>query len=105
ERLVTKLFADAGYVCGLIGKLHLSGAERGAEARGDDGYSVFQWSNMPRPEDGTSYNNAYHHWLRAKGIDPFALFAEVDALIGPGVPAEYHQTTWVAEATCDFIRA
>ena len=59
-----------GYMCGLIGKLHLSGAEHGAENRADDGYGYFQWSNMPRPEDGTSFNNAYHQWLRAKGLRP-----------------------------------
>ena len=105
ETMVTKLLADHGYLCGLIGKLHLTGAQGGAENRGDDGYGVFLWSNMPRPEDGTSFNNAYHHWLRAKGHDPFELFQDVDALIGPGVAKELHQTTWLAESACDFIRA
>lgn len=105
ETLVTKLLADDGYHCGLIGKLHLTGAASGMENRTDDGYQTFEWSNMPRPEDGTSDNNAYHHWLRAKGHDPFALFAEVDALIGPGVPKALHQTTWMAEKACEFIEA
>lgn len=103
ETLVTKLLADAGYHCGLIGKLHLTGAQSGMENRTDDGYKTFEWSNMPRPEDGTSQNNAYHDWLRAKGHDPFELFAEVDALIGPGVPEALHQTTWMTERACDFI--
>ena len=103
ERLVTRMLADAGYRCGLIGKLHLTGAQSGMENRTDDGYAVFEWSNMPRPEDGTSANNAYHHWLRAKGHDPFELFAEVDALIGAGVPKDLHQTTWLAETASAFI--
>lgn len=105
ETLVTRLFDEAGYICGLIGKLHLTGAQRGAEHRADDGYSLFKWSNMPRPEDGTSFNNAYHHWLRAKGIDPWELFQDVDALIGPGVPAGLNQTDWVAESTSEFIES
>jgi arylsulfatase len=103
EVLVTRMLADAGYRCGLIGKLHLTGAQSGVENRTDDGYAVFEWSNMPRPEDGTSHNNAYHHWLRAKGHDPFELYKDVDALIGPGVPKALHQTTWMAETACDFI--
>lgn len=103
EVLVPKMFADEGYLCGLIGKLHLTGAQNGTENRGDDGYAMFQWSNMPRPEDGTSFNNAYHHWLKAKGVDPYELFADVDALIGPGVPAALHQTKWLAESASDFI--
>jgi len=36
--LVTRLLADAGYDCGLIGKLHLSSAYRRSERRTDDGY-------------------------------------------------------------------
>lgn len=104
EKLVTRLFADSGYLCGLIGKLHLTGAQSGTERRTDDGYAMFQWSNMPRPEDGTSFNNAYHHWLAAKGVDPFELFSDVDALIGQGVPADLHQTTWMTEATIGFLK-
>ena len=105
ETLVTKLLADAGYMCGLVGKLHLAGAQGGAETRTDDGYKFWQWSNMARPEDGSSFNNAYHNWLRAKGVDPFELFAEVDTLLGAGVPEKYHQNTWVADVTCSFVEA
>src|SRR5690606_38340718 len=50
EVLVTKLLADAGYDCGLIGKLHLSSAQGRVEPRNDDGYRVFRWSHNPRPE-------------------------------------------------------
>src|SRR5262245_1901054 len=50
ETLVTRLLADAGYMCGLIGKLHLAGACYGREARVDDGYSFFRYSHAPRPD-------------------------------------------------------
>ena len=46
EVLVTKLFAEAGYDCGLVGKLHLSTATR-HEVRPDDGYRFYQWSHNP----------------------------------------------------------
>ena len=40
--LVTKTLADAGYDCGLAGKLHLSSAQNRIEPRPKDGYRVFQ---------------------------------------------------------------
>ncbi|MCB0072387.1 MAG: sulfatase-like hydrolase/transferase, partial [Caldilineaceae bacterium] len=53
EVLVTKLLADAGYVGGLSGKLHLSACNPAAsplgERRIDDGYAVFHWSHTPLP--------------------------------------------------------
>ncbi len=45
EVLVTKLLQDAGYVCGLAGKLHLAPCNprvcKGTEQRIDDGYDQF----------------------------------------------------------------
>ena len=102
---VSRLFAEAGYHCGLVGKLHLAAPVGGAEARGEDGYETWRWSFSPRPEDGTGANNAYHHWLRDKGVDAAELFAEVDAFVGPGAPAALHQTTWAAEEAAAFIHA
>jgi arylsulfatase A-like enzyme len=102
EKLVTKLFAEAGYDCGLIGKFHLSAAKR-YEQRPDDGYRVFLWNHHPTPD--AARGDAYEHWLRHdKGVDPQALFADKGAFCGPGVPAEYHQTTWCAEMAIRFIQ-
>ena len=42
--LVTRLLADAGYDCGLIGKLHLASAHRRIEPRVNDGYRYWQYS-------------------------------------------------------------
>ena len=70
EVLVTKMLADAGYDCALVGKLHISSSENG-ETRYDDGYRVFHWSNMPYPGEAADHLNAYHTWLRdEKGVDP-----------------------------------
>lgn len=96
--LVTKILADAGYECGLIGKLHLASAGAGVEPRTDDGYTYWQYSHAPRDDWETGHD--YADWVKAKGFSLRALTKSPD-----GVPAELHQTTWCAEKTMDFIRA
>lgn len=67
EKLVSKLFQEQGYVCGLTGKLHLTSAEGRVEARTDDGYTYFAYSHHPHndwPDDG----NQYQVWLREHGV-------------------------------------
>ena len=53
ERLLLRIFADEGYVCGLSGKLHISvchpSVSPDVERRIDDGYSFFSWSHHPAP--------------------------------------------------------
>lgn len=50
ERLFTRDLADAGYDCGLVGKLHLSACFAGrTERRLDDGFRVFRWAHDPYP--------------------------------------------------------
>lgn len=103
EVLVTKILADAGYDCGLAGKLHLSRAKDRIEKRPDDGYRAFHWSHHPQPD--WPEGHAYADWLkREKGVDPEELFTDVRELMyGPGVPEEFHQTTWCTEKTIEFI--
>lgn len=105
ERLMSRILADHGYVCGLAGKLHLAScSESKVEARIDDGYSVFEWSHHPQDDWGDA--NAYTKWLREKGHAWEDLYGgALDGPIKPGVPTELHQTTWCAEKTIDFIRA
>ena len=93
--LVTKLIADAGYICGNVGKLHLANAHYGVESRVDDGYTVFDYSHAPRPLAG----NDYADWVRAQGSSLEALTASPE-----GVPADLHQTTWCADRAIDFIQ-
>ena len=73
EVLVTKILADAGYDCGLAGKLHLSRAKDRVEKRPDDGYRVFHWSHHPMQD--WPEGHAYADWLRdEKNVDPDELF-------------------------------
>jgi arylsulfatase A-like enzyme len=103
ETLVTKLLADAGYDCGLVGKLHLASAAGGMEPRVDDGYRLFEWSHHPMP-GADSDDNAYHQWLlNEKNINPKQLYASVSGFCCAGVPAEVHQTTWATELALRFI--
>ncbi len=103
EKLVTKLLADAGYDCGLIGKYHLSAAQGHEKRPAEDGYRVWEWSHHPLPNLDPEHH-AYFQWLRdEKGVDPYALYAGIEGFCGPGVPEELHQTTWVTERAIAFI--
>lgn len=97
---MTRVLADAGYDCGLVGKLHLSAAKE-YEQRPEDGYRVFEWSHHPTPD--LARGHAYETWLRLdKGVDPQALYRSVSSFCGPGVPAALSQTTWCAEMAMRF---
>jgi arylsulfatase A-like enzyme len=101
ERLVTRIFADAGYDCALAGKLHLSAAKE-YEVRPDDGYRCFWWSHHPTPDALRGHD--YETWLRhEKKVDPVELWRPIRYFCGPGVPAEYHQTTWCTEMAIRFV--
>ena len=103
EVLVTKLFAEAGYHCGLAGKLHLASCSDGkVEDRTDDGYEDFHWSHHPQPDWP---ENAYTQWLAEKGKTWEGVYGgEISPYVLEGPPAEYHQTTWCAEKAVEFIR-
>ena len=94
---VTRMLADVGYDCGLIGKLHLASAYGRIEPRTDDGYRYWQYSHAPR--DDWEVGHDYADWVREKGEVLGELTKSVD-----GVPADFHQTTWCAEKTIEFIK-
>ena len=95
--VITKLIADAGYECGLVGKFHLQSAGKRTEPRIDDGYSYWKFSHAPRDDWETGHD--YAEWVRERGGDLDALRNSEDR-----VPADLHQTTWGSERSIEFIR-
>ena len=108
EVLITKLLADAGYICGLAGKLHLRACnpshlgENGVESRIDDGYSDFHWSHHSgsmRPS-----RNEYWDWLAARGLQFHNEPCAESKCITYAMTGETSQTAWCAEKVADFVR-
>ena len=109
--LITRLLQEAGYDCGLAGKLHLSAADGRVELRLNDGYRVFQWNHHPYPERFWPLEkDAYQRWLRRQGVEwnkayGGKWFEGQDELkiCCSGIAAKYHQTTWCAEEAIAFM--
>lgn len=105
EILLPKLFADAGYRCGLAGKLHLAScSDQKIEKRIDDGYHDFLWSHHPQPDWGD--DNAYSASLSRKNLTWDELYNSPPSgsdYWKNGIPTPHHQTTWCADETIDFF--
>lgn len=95
--LVTKLLKDAGYDCGLVGKLHLSTAQMHTpEIRPkDDGYHFFAYSHSPH-QGGDE--NQYVKWLGEQGYT----YKDIKDLPGEQQVALDH-TTWCTNEAIRFI--
>lgn len=111
ERLVTKMFADAGYTVGLSGKLHIAPCHTSVcaagESRVDDGYSVFHWSHHP-DFCGVKSNwptNEYNIWLRSQGKAYNRVPYKGSPYVYVGVEKEYSQSHWCAEMAIQFIQS
>ena len=100
--LLPKIFNDAGYRTGLVGKLHLSRAKGVVEKRPDDGYDEFFWSQHPDPDWEQGHD--YHDWIVSMGTDPYELYKDQKGAVRSGILKEYHQTTWAGERAESFIR-
>lgn len=101
-----KLLADAGYRCGLVGKLHTSPCHPsvcpGPEQRDEDGFEVFEWSNSPGPTPNQQ-GHAYREWLEEKGGERKEEPIIDCSYLDPGRPEEVHATTWCIERGMAFI--
>lgn len=97
--LITKILADAGYDCGLVGKFHLSSAmAHEPELRPkDDGYRSFRYSHAPH--QGIGKGNQYTDWLESIGQD----YQKLKNKYGY-IPAQWHQTTWCADRAIEFMK-
>ena len=120
DRLITNRLANAGYDCGLVGKLHLASAAGGQEARVDDGYRSFEYSHSHKgPLD---YGHDYAEWVRQQGGNPEELMADaspetyhlgadhksfggafVPTPDEDTIPPHLHQTHWCTEKSIEFI--
>ncbi|MDE2897404.1 MAG: sulfatase-like hydrolase/transferase [Chloroflexota bacterium] len=112
--LVSRLLAEAGYECGLVGKLHLAdghGDPYATEPRVNDGFGWFDWS-LGSHDDWAPGVHGYGDWIRAKGHEPSAVFARrpttPNRLYAPtpeqdNIPYALHQTTWCSERAIAFI--
>ncbi|NOX98576.1 MAG: sulfatase-like hydrolase/transferase, partial [Verrucomicrobia bacterium] len=59
--LISRLLADSGYDCGLVGKFHLLSSGHRTEPRLDDGFSFWKFSHAPR--DDWSEGHDYADWV------------------------------------------
>lgn len=111
---VTRILADNGWRCGLVGKLHLSHCQGvRMERRIADGFEVFRWSHAPHHP---SPDNSYRNWLRGRlgpGREP-ALpddWVTVAARGGnmleywcrDGGASELHHSAWAVEEAMELI--
>lgn len=110
EVLITRILADAGYNCGLAGKLHLSACHPSVgrmERRIDDGYTDFHWSHHPAHIDNRRQlnvpANAYSRWLNEKGLEYHSVPTESCAYVQTSMAEEHHYTTWCVEKAISFI--
>ena len=107
EILITRLLADAGYVCGLSGKLHLSACNPEvspiAEPRLDDGYQIFNWSHHPPHMEPDFLANQYSIWLGQQGKKYVTQNFPGSQVVMEGMPTELHHTTWCVEKAKEFV--
>ncbi len=95
--VISRLIADSGYTCGLVGKFHLQSAGHRTEPRIDDGYSFWRFSHAPR--DDWPHGHDYAEWVRERGGDLDAMRESPQR-----VPTEFHQTTWATERSIEFVQ-
>ncbi|MCI9590203.1 MAG: sulfatase-like hydrolase/transferase [Lachnospiraceae bacterium] len=111
EKLISRIFADYGYTCGLAGKLHIAPCHTSispaGESRGNDGYQIFHWSHHPDfyGKDSNWPLNEYNMWLTAQNISYERIPYKSSRYVFTGPDAQYSHSRWCAEMAMDFIKA
>lgn len=105
--IFSRALADAGYDCGMIGKMHLGACFGGrTEQRLDDGYRFYRWAHDPSHR---SAQNDYHHWLAEQHPD---LFQHASATGDrkrhqaggfDTMPTGAHYSRWASERAIEFL--
>jgi arylsulfatase len=110
KRLIVRILADAGYDCGLVGKLHLSSCAHQREPHLKDyGYRLIQWSHTPIPSPGVPLESEdYQRWLHEHGVEWRSAFGARKlpgwpALYNAGISAKYAHSTWCADEAIAFL--
>jgi arylsulfatase A-like enzyme len=101
EELFPQALLDAGYDTGLIGKLHLSGAEGGRTEPRQECFRLYEWSHDPFHG---SPDNAYHRWLRENFPETHAALAANRFKGAMSLPADRHYSRWVSETAAHYLR-
>ncbi len=100
EIIIPRMLRNAGYECGLAGKLHISAAASGQERRIDDGYNYYRWSHGCTAKHGGDWVA----WLQKQGKTFDEVYRPNGILLSRTVSArKYHQTTWCFERAREFI--
>lgn len=106
--LIPKRLSDAGYDCGLVGKLHVTAAWDDYEDRMDDGYSYYNY-NLGSGHFLRSDHNPYKDWLEKKGVDWQDIFTTDEKhdyhWYREDAPVDLRQTAWLAEEAINFMKA
>lgn len=106
EKPISRLLADAGYHCGLVGKLHLAPSDpkvnETIEKRINDGYEDFSWAGDPQEHWGN--HSGYTAFLSDHGVR-FQTPQRIDCpCVEIGMPEEFHETEWCAQQAINFIK-
>jgi arylsulfatase len=99
EVLITRELANAGYHCGLVGKLHVSASALGPERRVDDGYEMFAWSHGPTEACGGDWLK----WINENNVTLSELYQK-RGLSWEVTDEKFHQTTWCVDRALQFMQ-
>lgn len=104
EKLISRLLADEGYICGHAGKMHLGPScpklADWCEPRTDDGYSVFDWSMHPPATPVSQYTA----WLSEHDIEFKREPVEGSRHITFGMDEKTSNTAWIAQRAINFAK-